>query len=86
MLYSVFLTALLAGLCTALTSAAGRAESRKGFSLEVEKSPGAKRDFVRDWAAARQKWGKGVPSEVSSMFSLLDSGEPFSRGKGPKSG
>ncbi|KAK5997261.1 Endothiapepsin [Cladobotryum mycophilum] len=43
----------------------------RGFSLPVAPKNDAKRDFVRDWAAVRHKWGGGVPKD-SSMFSLLE--------------
>lgn len=48
-----------------------------GFSLAVNPKADASRNFVRDWAAARHKWGKGVPREIASAFSLSDSREPF---------
>lgn len=45
-----------------------------GFSLPVAQRQGYGRDFVRDWAAARRKWGMGVSSEVISMLAV-DAGE-----------
>ena len=52
-----------------------RSDLSKGFSLAVSRKADSERDFVRDWAAAHQKWGRGVPEQVSStFFSLLDSG------------
>lgn len=47
----------------------------RSFSLAVAKKPGHTRDFVRDWVAAHQRWGKGVSEEIYSMFSLTDGGE-----------
>lgn len=49
--------------------------SPSGFSLHVAEARHGKRDFVHDWAAARQKWGQGVPEDVVSMFSLADGSE-----------
>lgn len=49
-----------------------------GFSLAVNPKADASRNFVRDWAAARHKWGKGVPREIASAFALSDSRESFS--------
>ncbi|VUC22787.1 unnamed protein product [Clonostachys rosea] len=43
------------------------------FSLSVAETYHQSKGFVRDWAAARQKWGKGVPKDVATAFSLLDS-------------
>ncbi|KAH7143074.1 aspartic peptidase domain-containing protein [Fusarium sp. MPI-SDFR-AT-0072] len=47
-------------------------KGRKGFSLEASKNSNSKPDFVREWVAAHQKWGKGVSPETLSAFSLLD--------------
>ncbi|KAH8694689.1 aspartic peptidase domain-containing protein [Ilyonectria robusta] len=63
----------LAGLTTAaLVPPRLHPKSTSGFSVPVSKTQSSKRDFVRDWAAARQKWGKGIPNDVLSAFSLLD--------------
>ncbi|CAH0014582.1 unnamed protein product [Clonostachys rhizophaga] len=43
------------------------------FSLSVAATSHQSRGFLRDWAAARQKWGKGIPKDVATAFSLLDS-------------
>lgn len=51
------------------------ARSPAGFALAVNPKRDASRDFVRDWAAARHKWGKGVPREIASSFALLDGGK-----------
>ncbi|UKZ77313.1 hypothetical protein TrVFT333_005033 [Trichoderma virens FT-333] len=48
--------------------------SNTGFSLAVNPKPDASRNFVRDWTAARRKWGKGVPRDIASALSL--SGSP----------
>lgn len=48
-----------------------------GFSLAVNSKGDASRNFVRDWAAARHKWGRGVSRDVASTFSMSDSREPF---------
>ncbi|KAF7562394.1 hypothetical protein G7046_g1749 [Stylonectria norvegica] len=66
------LVALLASLASAISLPSRGTAPAKRFSLSASKPSGAKRDFVRDWAAARQKWGKGVPEEVVSTFSLAD--------------
>ncbi|KAI5456415.1 aspartic peptidase domain-containing protein [Mariannaea sp. PMI_226] len=42
------------------------------FSLPVRKTQSSKPNFVREWAAARQKWGKSIPENVVSTFSLID--------------
>lgn len=76
----ILFVSFLAGLTTAaLVPPRLHGKSTSGFSLLVSKTQGSKRDFVRDWAAARQKWGKGIPDDVLSAFSLLDDGSyPFS--------
>lgn len=73
-----FLIALVADLVADLV-AGGVAplkprNTSKTFSLAVAEKPGHTRDFVHDWAAAHQKWGKGVPEGFYSMFSLANSG------------
>lgn len=50
--------------------------SPDGFALAVNPKRNASRNFVRDWAAARHKWGKGVPKEIASSFALIDGGKP----------
>ena len=47
---------------------------RDGFSVPVAQAHGSKRDFVRDWVAAHQKWGAGAPAGIASAFSLADDG------------
>ncbi|EGX88486.1 endothiapepsin precursor [Cordyceps militaris CM01] len=42
------------------------------FSLEVARSETGKRDFQRDWAAARQKWGGSTLKSRPTPFSLAD--------------
>jgi hypothetical protein len=51
------------------------ARSPAGFALAVNTKIHASRNFVRDWAAAHHKWGKGVSREVASSFALLDDGK-----------
>lgn len=46
----------------------------KRFSLEAAKNSNSKPDFVREWVAAHQKWGKPVSQETLAAFSLLDDG------------
>ncbi|KAM0469972.1 hypothetical protein ACHAPX_010227 [Trichoderma viride] len=48
------------------------ARSPAGFALAVNPKKDASRNFARDWAAARHKWGKGVPKEIASSFALID--------------
>ncbi|KAK7413201.1 hypothetical protein QQX98_007925 [Neonectria punicea] len=68
----ILLVSVLAGVTGALLPPGQRGKPPSTFSLPVSKGQGSKRDFVRDWAAARQKWGKGIPEDVLSTFSLLD--------------
>ena len=73
--FLLFLWVLLPGL-SAVASARGFTRPRghsRSFSLAVAEKAGHKRDFVRDWIAAHQKWGGGVPDDVVSTFSLGDS-------------
>lgn len=77
-MYSPFVFVLF--LATILTEALAAPHSQEnnhasGFSLSVSKTKNSKRDFVRDWAAARQKWGKGVPQNILNTFSLVDDSE-----------
>lgn len=85
---SVCLAGLLSLLCPVLADPSSSKSlnglSSEGFSLAVSQNPNRERDFVRDWAAAHQKWGNGVPEEVSSTFQLLDSGECLSLAKRKK--
>ncbi|KAM0245354.1 hypothetical protein ACHAP5_005436 [Fusarium lateritium] len=69
---SFFLLAVLvvANLATAI--ATPQPKGRKGFTLEAAKNTHSKPDFVREWVAARLKWGAPVSAEVLSTFSLLD--------------
>ncbi|KAF5017406.1 hypothetical protein F66182_10666 [Fusarium sp. NRRL 66182] len=61
----LFVTLLVA---TSLTTVLA---TPKAFSLEGTKKD-SKPDFVREWVAAHKKWGKPVPPETLSAFSLLD--------------
>lgn len=83
MRFLILLVALAIGLATARAPARGAVgltanfplpggKSKSSFSLPVAKTQSSKRDFVKEWAAARQKWGKGVPDDVVSTFGLLD--------------
>jgi hypothetical protein len=69
----VFFAVLLA-VSIASASVTPEHQGRKGFSLEAAKKSNSKPDFVREWVAAHQKWGKGVSPETLSAFSLLDDG------------
>lgn len=44
------------------------------FSFDVARSGTGKRDFQREWAAVRQKWGGSISKPGSSAFSLADDG------------
>lgn len=71
------LLAALAGLAAAAAAPSPEQKKRdpsKSFTLSVAEKPGYTRDYVRDWAAAHQKWGNGVPKSIASAFSLLDDG------------
>ncbi|KAJ3524742.1 hypothetical protein NM208_g11938 [Fusarium decemcellulare] len=73
----LLVTLLTTSLATALVTPHRRGsvdgKPSSGFSLEVSKTSGSKCDFVREWVAARQKWGKtSVAPAVLSAFSLLD--------------
>ncbi|CAJ0555142.1 Ff.00g052070.m01.CDS01 [Fusarium sp. VM40] len=61
---------VVASLVTAI--ATPQPKGRKGFTLEAAKNTNSKPDFVREWVAARLKWGAPVSAEVLSAFSLLD--------------
>lgn len=63
---------VVASLVTAI--ATPQPKGRKGFTLEAAKNTNSKPDFVREWVAARLKWGAPVSAEVLSAFSLLDEG------------
>lgn len=47
------------------------------FSLSVSRKNAGKRDFVKEWAAVRQKWGGSNAGPASYMFSLADEGMYF---------
>lgn len=47
------------------------------FSLDVRRREAGKRDFVREWAAARQKWGVNLPQSNGFPFSLADPGTVY---------
>ncbi|KAK4061142.1 uncharacterized protein Triagg1_10481 [Trichoderma aggressivum f. europaeum] len=70
-MWHCILFVLLAPLWTLVTVVAS--PNPAGFSLAVNPKADASRNFVRDWAAARHKWGKGVPREIASAFALSDS-------------
>ncbi|KAJ4154996.1 hypothetical protein LMH87_000263 [Akanthomyces muscarius] len=42
------------------------------FSFDVARSGTGKRDFQREWATVRQKWGGSISKPGSSAFSLAD--------------
>ena len=48
------------------------------FSLSVSRKNVGKRDFVREWTAARQKWGGRDAGPAASMFSLAEDGKRLS--------
>lgn len=80
MLLPIFSTLLLL-LGSTLTLAAPFLEQiqqddpLRTFSLEVpSRTSSSKRDFVREWTAARMKYGGAIPDGVNSMFRLADSG------------
>ena len=58
----------------ALVLATPHPQGTKRFSLEAAKKTNSKPDFVREWVAAHQKWGKPVSRETLAAFSLLDDG------------
>lgn len=72
--------ATLAGIAAAAAAVSSdqhqkkKRDPSKSFTLNVTEKPGYTRDYVRDWAAAHQKWGNGVPASVVSTFSLMDDG------------
>ncbi|RGP72687.1 hypothetical protein FLONG3_6695 [Fusarium longipes] len=63
-------TLLVASLATVF--ATPHRQGIKRFSLEATKKSNSKPDFVREWVAAHQKWGKPVSKETLATFSLLD--------------
>ena len=73
MYHPFFLVSLLVGLMAGGVAALEPRDPSKTFSLTVTEKLGHSRNFVRDWAAAHQKWG--VPEKVSSMFSQADTGD-----------
>lgn len=91
MLLSPLLTGIPLTLLPALPAAAASVSPPPGpdapaeqqppssFSLAAAKQPGRQGNFVRDWVAARQKWGGAIPDLTAKAFSLLDDGEhsPF---------
>lgn len=67
---------IFAGLAAAAPSLGQKKrDSDKSFTLSVADKSDSTRDYARDWAAAHQKWGKGVPSSAVSAFSLIDDGK-----------
>ena len=72
-LASLFTTLLCPVLATASPpTILNGVKPAKGFSLDVSHKANHERDFVRDWAAAHQKWGAGIPVDVVSTFGLAD--------------
>ncbi|EXM26609.1 Aspartic peptidase A1 family [Fusarium oxysporum f. sp. vasinfectum] len=69
---SLAFLAVLLVVSISSTAATPQHKGRKGFSLEAAKNSNSKPDFVREWVAAHQKWGKAVSPETLSAFSLLD--------------
>jgi hypothetical protein len=65
-------TLLVANLAAVLASPHRQGVNR--FSLEATKKSNSKPDFVQEWVAAHQKWGKPVSRETLAAFSLLDDG------------
>ncbi|KPA44729.1 endothiapepsin [Fusarium langsethiae] len=63
-------TLLVASLATVF--ATPRRQGMNRFSLEANRKSSSKPDFVREWVAAHQKWGKPVSQETLAAFSLLD--------------
>ncbi|KAG8670140.1 hypothetical protein FPOAC2_09484 [Fusarium poae] len=63
-------TLLVASFATVL--ATPHRQGAKRFSLEATRKSSSKPDFVREWVAAHQKWGKSVSRETLAAFSLLD--------------
>ncbi|KAF4493879.1 aspartic ase precursor [Fusarium agapanthi] len=63
---------LVVSIASASAAVTPQHKAYKGFSLEAAKKSNSKPDFVREWVAAHQKWGKGVSPETLSAFSLLD--------------
>ena len=74
-----FLIAAFVGVSSALAattpSAHKKRDPNKSFTLSVAEKPVRTRNYIRDWAAAQQKWGKGVPDSAISAFSLKNDGE-----------
>ncbi|KAH7183013.1 aspartic peptidase domain-containing protein [Fusarium flagelliforme] len=68
--FTLLATLLVASL--ALVLATPHLQGTKRFSLEAAKNSNSKPDFVREWVAAHQKWGKPVSQETLAAFSLLD--------------
>jgi hypothetical protein len=63
---------VVASLATAIATPQPKVGKR--FALEAAKNTNSKPDFVREWVAARLRWGAPVSAEVLSAFSLLDEG------------
>ncbi|KAF5616857.1 hypothetical protein F25303_13460 [Fusarium sp. NRRL 25303] len=63
---------LVVSIASASAATTPQHKGRRGFSLEATKNSNSKPDFVREWVAAHQKWGKGVSPETLSAFKLLD--------------
>ncbi|KAF5676307.1 hypothetical protein FHETE_2187 [Fusarium heterosporum] len=69
---SFILLAMLVIAYLATAIATPQRKVKKGFTLEVSKNTNSKPDFVREWVAARLKWGAPVSEETLSAFSLVD--------------
>ena len=69
MQFPLFLISLLASFTTIFASPHRRQETTPGFSLAVSKGSEGKKDFIQDFTAARQKWGK---LGVAATFSLSE--------------
>ncbi|KAF4986623.1 hypothetical protein FGRMN_10759 [Fusarium graminum] len=69
---SFLLLAMLVIVCLATAIATPQPNIKKVFTLEASKNTNSKPDFVREWVAARLKWGAPVSEETLSAFSLLD--------------
>ncbi|KAM0345381.1 hypothetical protein ACHAPU_006543 [Fusarium lateritium] len=69
---SFIFLAMLVIACLTTAIATPQPKVKKGFTLEATKNTNSKPDFVREWVAARLKWGAPISAETLSAFSLLD--------------
>ena len=72
--FTLLATLLVASLALVLATPHPQG-TKRFFSLEAAKNSNSKPDFVREWVAAHQKWGKPVSRETLAAFSLLDDGK-----------